>query len=91
MWGGSGLFLGDPRREKTLSYFLSLAPLSGPSRLSSRVSEARLGPHTRGVLTISPGPLPQADTGAVSPRDHARGPRERLLRQGFQKMAVEVA
>lgn len=58
-----------------------LFPVPGPSRLSSRVSEARLGPHTRDVLTISSGLLPQADTGAGSPRDHARGPRERLLRR----------
>ena len=90
MWGGSGLFLGNPRGEKSLSYFLALAPLPGPSRLSSRVSDARLGPHTRAVLTISPGPLPQADMGSGSPRDHTWTPREQLLRQRFQKMAVEA-
>ena len=67
-----------------------LFPVPGPSRLSSRVSEARLGPHTRAVLTISPGPLPQADMGSGSPRDHTWTPREWLLRQRFQKMAVEA-
>lgn len=75
------MFLGDPWREKTLSCFPSLAPLPGPRRLSSRVSDARLSPSSRDVVTVRPSLLPQAGTGAGSPRDHARGPRERLLRR----------
>lgn len=84
------MLLGDPWREKTVSCFPSLAPLPGPRRLSSRVSDARLSPSSRDVVTVSPRLLPQADTGAGSPGDRARGPRERLLRQGFRKVALEA-
>ena len=67
---------GPLEREDTV-----LFPIPGPRRLSSRVSDARLSPSSRDVVTVRPSLLPQAGTGAGSPRDHARGPRERLLRR----------